>query len=481
MASLTIEPEAAPRRRRPRVAGSLATALTDHGSDVLLAVVVLVFAIILLVDVPQDYNVDSWLALVDGRLIWATGIPHHDPFNALTLGHRWTDEQWLSQLASYAVYRVGGLGLLGALNVLLFVAPIGAAIAVARRLGAPFRSVLVTIPICIALVSPSREIRTQEFAIPLFVATMALLSLDGRRESPRVFWCLPILVLWANLHGSATLGAALVVLYAATRVWERRADLRRDRSAWTRPLALAAGAVLAIMITPYGLSIIGYYHSTMVDPTLRQYVSEWQPVTSRGVSWVSLCLLSGGCLWAFGRRPSATTLWEKLALVLLTVGSIRSRAQRPVPRPVRAHRAAGGIGMGPRPHPQQRDRPGQRTSTAADQRPLCGAGRAGADRGRRGHDRPAVLVTRGEYGMTLVTGDAPIHYPAEAPDVFDVSGAGRHGGRDVGGRPGCGVGAAGCSAAGEHRGGHCRGQSGNGRRQRERYAGRVVTAGRCAS
>ncbi len=37
----------------------------------------------------------------------------------------------------------------------------------------------------------------------------------------------------------------------------------------------------------------------------------------------------------------------------------------------------------------------------------------------------AVLATRGERGMTLVAGDsAPLHLPAEAREVFDVSGAG---------------------------------------------------------
>ncbi len=36
----------------------------------------------------------------------------------------------------------------------------------------------------------------------------------------------------------------------------------------------------------------------------------------------------------------------------------------------------------------------------------------------------AVLVTRSEDGLTLVDGAGPRHYPAEAPEVFDVSGAG---------------------------------------------------------
>ncbi len=43
---------------------------------------------------------------------------------------------------------------------------------------------------------------------------------------------------------------------------------------------------------------------------------------------------------------------------------------------------------------------------------------------RIAHDFRAVLVTRSEDGMTLVTDSAVHHFPAEAAEVFDVSGAG---------------------------------------------------------
>ena len=43
---------------------------------------------------------------------------------------------------------------------------------------------------------------------------------------------------------------------------------------------------------------------------------------------------------------------------------------------------------------------------------------------RRVHGFGAVLVTRAEDGMTLVDADGAQHFPAEAADVFDVSGAG---------------------------------------------------------
>ncbi len=53
------------------------------------------------------------------------------------------------------------------------------------------------------------------------------------------------------------------------------------------------------------------------------------------------------------------------------------------------------------------------------------AHRAAAQALLAAHGFGAVLVTRAEDGMTLVTaGDAPHHFPAEAAEVYDVSGAG---------------------------------------------------------
>lgn len=319
MSSVAYPPQAA--RRRAGIEG-VTRVLEDHGSDVLLGVVVAALTVVLLADVAKDFDVDSWLAIVTGRAVWHTGIPHRDTLSAITLGHRWTDQQWLSQLASYAIYRLGGLGVLGIVNVALITGSFGAAVLAARRFGAPFRSVLVALPLCVLLISPSRAIRTQELAMPLFVATAYMLAADSRARSRRVFWVLPVLALWANLHGSATLGATLILLYCATLLWERRRELTRSVHAWGRPVALAVGAVTAMLITPYGLHIVGYYYSTMVNGTLRQFVSEWQPVTSSTVVTIALFATVGLALWSFGRNPAGTTLWEKLGLLVLAAGSI---------------------------------------------------------------------------------------------------------------------------------------------------------------
>src|SRR5439155_25681604 len=43
---------------------------------------------------------DTWLALVDGRLIAQHGLPHTDHLTVWTAGVRWVDQQWLASWAS---------------------------------------------------------------------------------------------------------------------------------------------------------------------------------------------------------------------------------------------------------------------------------------------------------------------------------------------------------------------------------------------
>jgi hypothetical protein len=297
-------------------------AVTREPEDTFLFVAVATVAGLFLIQVARAFNVDSWLALVAGRQVWQSGIPHHDTLAVMTHGHPWIDQQWLSQVVMYALYRVGGLGLLGLVNVTLIVAGLAGSFVAARRLGARPRTISLLVPVCVWLMLPSTEVRTEAFAFPLFVASVYLLACDSRNPSARVYWCLPLLVLWANLHGSASLGAGLVALRGLTLVWERRAAIRDDLRTWRRPLALIVGGPLCLLLTPYGTSIVSYYHATLFNGALKGAVTEWQPVTSVVVIAVPLFGLLGVALWSFGRHRHKTTLWEQAALVALAVAAI---------------------------------------------------------------------------------------------------------------------------------------------------------------
>jgi hypothetical protein len=272
--------------------------------------------------VPSHLNQDGWLALVDGRYVAQHGIPHYDNLAVLTAGAHWIDQQWLAQLALYGLDRVGGLALYSSVYVFLAVGSFGLAIAAARRLGATERHVVWVLPLAAFLYfAGSFQIRTQGFAYPLFVATLWLLAADLRRPSRRVYFVFPALVLWGNLHGSASLGAGLAALYGICLL----ADGLRRRSPWPTQIKAAAfvlGGPACLLATPYGLSAVSYYRETLLNPTFKALVVEWQPVTSSTIIAIPFFAGAFATVWMLGRSRGGARPFEALALLALIAGSI---------------------------------------------------------------------------------------------------------------------------------------------------------------
>jgi hypothetical protein len=273
---------------------------------------------------PARLRQDGWLALVDGRYVATHGIPTHDPFGVLTHGARWIDQQWLSQLAIYGSWRLGGLALYSIFTAFLAIGGLGAAIAIARRLGAEDRQVLFILPVAgLLFLAGALVMRTQSVVYPLFVATLWLLVRETRgAPSRRVYLVFPLLVLWGNLHGSVTLGAALAGLYGLTLLVEDLRTFPKARRVRRRTLAFLLLPPLCLLATPYGLSIVSYYRSTLFNPVFSTLVTEWRPITSSTVLAVPFFALAFGTVWVLGRSGRRTPLFDQLVLLLVTAITI---------------------------------------------------------------------------------------------------------------------------------------------------------------
>src|SRR3954453_6559124 len=89
------EVEAVPRRlKRSRVA-ALGRFLAQESLPIIVccAFVALVAALS-----GQQFSTDAWLALLGGRVIMRTGLPHHETLTVLSQGREWIDQQWLGPL-----------------------------------------------------------------------------------------------------------------------------------------------------------------------------------------------------------------------------------------------------------------------------------------------------------------------------------------------------------------------------------------------
>ena len=187
------------------------------------------------------------------------------------------------------------------------------ALVVARRRGASQRSVLLLLPLgFFCLIGSTWQIRTQSLAYLPFVACLWLLVEDSRRPSNRVFWCLPLLAVWGNLHGSAALGAGLVLVRGLDRAFRGRRG---------SGIALAVLAPAMLFVSPYGGSLAGYYHSTLFNSAFGSMLNEWQP-PSWGVMTAPFFLLAIGVAWIAGRSRTALTRFERLALLVTLLAGL---------------------------------------------------------------------------------------------------------------------------------------------------------------
>jgi hypothetical protein len=282
-----------------------------------LVVVVAAFALVMLISLRNGLVVDGWMALASGREIVQHGLPSHDTLTVWAHGRRWTDQQWLAQVVLYELVRVGGVKLVLLFHWLLTVGALAGAAVVARRLGGSPRSVTwVCLPVLVAYYPEASVLRPQSFGYPLFVVVLGLLVFDDRAPSRRVFLAFPLLALWANLHGSALLGAALVAL--AGVVGLTRGLLARPRRLSGRSLLLLLAPWPCLLVSPYGVHLPTYYEKVLFGGDFSRYVTEWAPTTlTPTTAPVYLLVLAG--VWLFGRFGERASAFEKLAFLAMGV------------------------------------------------------------------------------------------------------------------------------------------------------------------
>jgi hypothetical protein len=240
--------------------------------EFILVVLLAGFGVIFLLIFPPFILVnDSWLNLMAGREIVENGLPSRDELTVYGMGSTWTDQQWATQLLIYGIYSLGGHALMAVATAAVVVSAFGVAAAGARSLGAGPRAIWVLfVPVLLA--APwAWSIRAQMLALPLYAGLLWLLASEARHPSRRVWLALPLLVVWANVHGSVTLGALLMMLLGVY-------ELVRSRGrSGLRSVLLVVLPPLAALATPYGpVTTARYYHLMLVDAPFADRVTEWQ-------------------------------------------------------------------------------------------------------------------------------------------------------------------------------------------------------------
>jgi hypothetical protein len=304
--------------------GSAALAFIEQNGTVVMLFSAAVY--LLVANLPSGVQSDGWLALLAGREIVAHGLPSHDTLTVWAHGRQWIDQQWLAQVALYGVQRFGGYRLVMLFHATLVLGGFGAACAIARRRGASALSVTwIGVLGLLAYFPEAAIMRAQSFAYVFFVAVVALLFADSRSRSNRIFFVLPLLVVWANLHGSVAVGAGLVSLYGLTTLLSAR---RAPHAGWARGLLLLVAPWGCVLASPYATSLPSYYQTILFGAHFGRYVTEWSP-TAWSIVTAPVYILVVAGVWLLGRARGGATRFELLAFLvtsLLAFQALRNMA-----------------------------------------------------------------------------------------------------------------------------------------------------------
>jgi hypothetical protein len=220
---------------------------------------------------------DVWWQLATGQ--WM--IAHHrlmtrDVFSYTVYGRTWITEEW-----GYALLLAGLVRWWGPVAFWILSAGVAtlALVALTARLrrdgsGWTWTGILVLL-VALSLAQFLRD-RPQTVSYLLFAVELWLLA--RARTRPRTLWVFPpLLMVWANLHGSFLLGLLVLLLEALWATvpvtWGRltaTAPLPR-RSIW---LAFV-GSLLLTLVNPHGTALIPYAYHVSSNPKIANYIGEW--------------------------------------------------------------------------------------------------------------------------------------------------------------------------------------------------------------
>src|SRR5262249_40843084 len=233
---------------------------------------------------------DVYWHITVGRWIVAhRALPHVDVFSHTMADAPWIAKEWLAQLLYAGAFGIGGWS-----GVVVLAA---AAIAAAFALLAHFLlQKLAPVPAlslagaAFVLAAPHLLARPHALALPVMVGWVGVLlnAVEYRRAPPLAL--LPLMALWANLHGSFMLGLALLAPLRLAAWWYADGARRQVAVQWIRFGALA---LLAASITPYGPESMAAAFRVLRLGAAMAIIGEWQPVDFSRFDGFEACLLLG--------------------------------------------------------------------------------------------------------------------------------------------------------------------------------------------
>jgi len=249
----------------------------------------------------------GWHLKTGQEIIAEKSVPHINKVNYTLEGQRWVDHEWLSEVFLYKNYEYfgyQGIEIIFSLLIVLIFFILNYFIGKAN--GANKNNLYLLAPIEIfGLIAamPSFGVRLQEIGLLFFLLLLLIIYRYEQTKNYKVLWfLLPLLYLWSNLHGTFLIAFFIFGLFAGAKIleiilhkkWPNKFVEQKNVFSIKQILIFIGIATLSIittLLTPYGLELysflIGYGNSYYLTA-----ISEWLPQWFFPFSYPQLLFIS---------------------------------------------------------------------------------------------------------------------------------------------------------------------------------------------
>ena len=265
----------------------------------------MVALLVVVISATDLADVDLWRHLKFGADMLANRGPiARDPYAYSIPNQPWISHEWLSEVIFAWIFaRFGVIGL----KALRLVCSAITIASLAASLGETFAPIGIQLGVMILAsigLIPGMQFRPQIFTYAMLSVIVWMLTRDNYRRPSPLWLAIPMLAVWANLHGGFVVGLAVLSVYALVAGLDGFISGNGIGRA-AHLAAIVIGAALASLLTPYGIGAWRSALHTITRPQMLSHVSEWQSLfAGMAAVWhlpglavifdVSLALMLGG-------------------------------------------------------------------------------------------------------------------------------------------------------------------------------------------
>ena len=230
----------------------------------LVATLASVGLVALFVRIGGDWD---WLVAMGDHVRSTRTVPDEVPF-AVAETSGWHNVPVLAEVTASLLHQAGASAPVLAHLVAVTVTLVVLAGAARARGGSDAHAASAVALLCLGGLAAFGVVRAQSFSFVPFALMVALVCSQSARPDRRIWWAVPLVVLWANLHGAALLGVCVLGAYLL---------VQRTRTHLWESVGVGVASLLALCVTPQLWRTPLYYAEVFDNVSAQRGEGLWAP------------------------------------------------------------------------------------------------------------------------------------------------------------------------------------------------------------